>query len=200
MRGSRSDGWRWGRRQGKPRASALSESQGLDRRRPASIFPEIVAPPPSFPKPHSIRNVECAFPGKPCMPVSPRLSAVRPKVAIRPFQPIETAFQAIATLAACPMHVNKVSYVRTIGRVAKELGEDVDWLYNVALEMEPEGGAVWVEGLGDDSRHSIQRVRRRKSRRAHQNPQGIDADQRALKSTTSDAPLRPTPDTYSASG
>ena len=30
-----------------------------------------------------------------------------------------------------------------------------------------------------------------KSRRAHQNPQGIDADQRALKSTTSDAPLRP---------
>jgi hypothetical protein len=29
---------------------------------------------------------------------------------------------------------------------------------------------------------------------------GIDADQRALKSTTSDAPLRPTPDPYSASG
>ena len=28
----------------------------------------------------------------------------------------------------------------------------------------------------------------------------FDADQRALKSTTSDAPLRPTPDAYSASG
>jgi len=46
----------------------------------------------------------------------------------------------------------------------------------------------------------VHRLRRRESRRAHQNPQGIDADQRALKSTTSDAPLRPTPDAYSASG
>jgi hypothetical protein len=40
----------------------------------------------------------------------------------------------------------------------------------------------------------VYRLRRRESRRAHQNPQGIDADQRALKSTTNDAPLRPTPD------
>jgi hypothetical protein len=44
----------------------------------------------------------------------------------------------------------------------------------------------------------VHRLRRRDSRRTHQNPQGIDADQRALKSTTSDAPLRPTPDAYSA--
>ena len=49
------------------------------------------------------------------------------------------------------MHVNKVSHVRTIDRVAKELGEDVDWLYHVALEMEPEDGAIGVRGLGDDS-------------------------------------------------
>jgi hypothetical protein len=49
------------------------------------------------------------------------------------------------------MHVNKVSHVRTIDRVAKELGEDVDWLYDVALEMEPEDGVIWVQGLGDDS-------------------------------------------------
>jgi hypothetical protein len=34
------------------------------------------------------------------------------------------------------MHVNKVSHVRTIDRIAKEIGEDVDWLYDVALEME----------------------------------------------------------------
>jgi hypothetical protein len=34
------------------------------------------------------------------------------------------------------MHVNKVSHVKTIGRVAKELGEDVDILFDVALEME----------------------------------------------------------------
>jgi len=45
----------------------------------------------------------------------------------------------------------------------------------------------------------VDRLRRRESRRAHQNPRGIDADQKALKSTTSDAPLRPTPDSYSAS-
>jgi hypothetical protein len=49
------------------------------------------------------------------------------------------------------MHVNKVSHVRTIGRVAKELGEDVDWLFDVALEMEPEDGVIWVQGLDDES-------------------------------------------------
>jgi len=31
------------------------------------------------------------------------------------------------------MHVNKVSHVRAIESIAKELGEDADWLYNVAL-------------------------------------------------------------------
>jgi hypothetical protein len=31
---------------------------------------------------------------------------------------------------------HKVSHVKTIGRVAKELGEDVDILFDVALEME----------------------------------------------------------------
>ena len=98
------------------------------------------------------------------------------------------------------MHVNKVSHVRTIDRVAKELGEDVDWLYDVALEMEPEDGVIWVQWLGDDSVMAFADFGVESSRRAHQNPQGIDADQRALKSTTSDAPLRPTPDAYSASG
>jgi hypothetical protein len=49
------------------------------------------------------------------------------------------------------MHVNKVSHVRTIDRVAKELGEDVDWLFDVALEMEPEDGVIWVQGLDNES-------------------------------------------------
>ena len=44
------------------------------------------------------------------------------------------------------MHVNKVSHVKTIDRVAKELGEDVDFLFDVALEMEPEDGVIWVHG------------------------------------------------------
>ena len=49
------------------------------------------------------------------------------------------------------MHVNKVSHVRTIDLVAKELGEDVDFLFDVALEMEPEDGLIWVHGLDDES-------------------------------------------------
>ena len=49
------------------------------------------------------------------------------------------------------MHVNKVSHVRTISRVAKELSEDVDFLFDVALEMEPEDGVIWVQGIDDDS-------------------------------------------------
>ena len=48
------------------------------------------------------------------------------------------------------MHVNKVSHVKTIDRVAKELGEDVDFLFDVALEMEPEDGVVWVQRLDDE--------------------------------------------------
>ena len=49
------------------------------------------------------------------------------------------------------MHVNKVYRVTTIDRVAKDLGEDVDFLFDVAVEMEPEDGLIWVHGLGDDS-------------------------------------------------
>ena len=48
------------------------------------------------------------------------------------------------------MHVNKVSRVRTIDLVAKELGEDVGFLYDVAVEMEPEDGVIWVQGLDDE--------------------------------------------------
>ena len=42
------------------------------------------------------------------------------------------------------MHVNKVSRVRTIDRVAKDLGEEVNFLFDVAIEMEPEDGLIWV--------------------------------------------------------
>jgi hypothetical protein len=40
------------------------------------------------------------------------------------------------------MHTNKVSHVRTIDRVAKDLGEDVDFLFDVAMEMETEDGVI----------------------------------------------------------
>ena len=41
------------------------------------------------------------------------------------------------------MHVNKISHIKTIDLVAKELGEDIDALHDVALEMEPEDGLIW---------------------------------------------------------
>ena len=49
------------------------------------------------------------------------------------------------------MHVNKVSQVRTIDMVAKDIGETVDFILDVALEMEPEDGVIWVHGLDDES-------------------------------------------------
>ena len=48
------------------------------------------------------------------------------------------------------MHVNKVHHVTTINRVAEDLGEDEDWLRDVANEMEIEDGVIWVYGIGDD--------------------------------------------------
>ena len=48
------------------------------------------------------------------------------------------------------MHVNKVHRVTTITRVAKDLGEDEDWLLDVATEMDPEDGLIWVYGTGED--------------------------------------------------
>ena len=48
------------------------------------------------------------------------------------------------------MHVNKVHHITTINRVAAELGEDEDWLSDVASEMEIEDGVIWVYGIGED--------------------------------------------------
>jgi hypothetical protein len=48
------------------------------------------------------------------------------------------------------MHVNKVHSVKTIDRVARELGESIDWLHDVAGEMDTEDGVIWVYGDTDD--------------------------------------------------
>ena len=48
------------------------------------------------------------------------------------------------------MHVNKVHHVTTITRVAENLGEDEDWLRDVANEMDVEDGVIWVYGVGED--------------------------------------------------
>jgi hypothetical protein len=48
------------------------------------------------------------------------------------------------------MHVNKVHHVKTISRVARELGESEAWLFDVANEMDVEDGVIWVYGDADD--------------------------------------------------
>ncbi len=48
------------------------------------------------------------------------------------------------------MHTNKVHHVTTISRVAEDLGENEDWLFDVAMEMEPEDGVIRVYGVGED--------------------------------------------------
>ena len=48
-------------------------------------------------------------------------------------------------------HVNKVSHVFTLGHVAGMLGEDEEWLFEVAEEMDTEDGQLWVVGVGEDS-------------------------------------------------
>ena len=48
------------------------------------------------------------------------------------------------------MHANKVNHVKTITRIAEDLGEDEGWLRDVASEMEIEDGVIWVDGIGED--------------------------------------------------
>lgn len=49
------------------------------------------------------------------------------------------------------MPLNKVHSVKTIDRVAAELGETVDRIFDLAVDMETEDGVIWVYGLNDDS-------------------------------------------------
>lgn len=49
------------------------------------------------------------------------------------------------------MQLNKVYSVKTIDRVAVELGETVDRIFDLAIGMETEDGIIWVYGPGDDS-------------------------------------------------
>ncbi|MFZ2144388.1 MAG: hypothetical protein WAV78_46970 [Xanthobacteraceae bacterium] len=48
------------------------------------------------------------------------------------------------------MHVNKVHHVTTINRVAKGLGENEDWISEVANQMDVEDGVIWVYGVSED--------------------------------------------------
>ena len=41
------------------------------------------------------------------------------------------------------LQLNKISSIRTLALVAKDLGEDEEWLFDIA-DMEPEDGLIWV--------------------------------------------------------
>ena len=69
------------------------------------------------------------------------------------------------------MHVNKVHPRHHHRRVAEMLGEDEDWLRDVANEMEIEDGVIWVYGVGEDGVHGVHRLRHRKPDRAHRDVQ-----------------------------
>lgn len=57
---------------------------------------------------------------------------------------------ALAAAAAYPLSsVNKAHHVTTIARVAAQIGEDEDRLWDVATEMNQEDGLMWVYGPGD---------------------------------------------------
>jgi hypothetical protein len=45
--------------------------------------------------------------------------------------------------------VAAISYILTINRVAEMLGEDEDWLQDIADEMDPEDGCLTVIGIGE---------------------------------------------------
>jgi len=48
-----------------------------------------------------------------------------------------------------------ITHVFTIARVAEMLGEDLDWLHDISIEMEPEDGIIWVYGLGEEQTPSF---------------------------------------------
>jgi hypothetical protein len=43
-----------------------------------------------------------------------------------------------------------ISTVFTISHVAKMLGEDEDWLFDLQIDMFPEDRCLWVYGVGED--------------------------------------------------
>jgi hypothetical protein len=64
---------------------------------------------------------------------------------------VELAIAGSACIGAggLSMHVNKVDHVTTVDRVAERLGESVDFIHDVAFEMDTEDGVIWVYGVGD---------------------------------------------------
>jgi hypothetical protein len=43
-----------------------------------------------------------------------------------------------------------IAAVFTIGHVAKMLGENEEWLWELSIDMDPDDGCLWVYGVGED--------------------------------------------------
>ena len=93
------------------------------------------------------------------------------------------------------MHVNKVSHVTTIDRVAADLGESEDWLFEVASEMDTEDGVIWIHGLGEDAVMAFTDFGIESSDRTDQNAQRRSDAPGTLETPDCRRP-RPTPDGY----
>ena len=83
-------------------------------------------------------------------------------------------------------HVNKVSHVTTINHVAEMLGEDEDWLFDVAEEMDTEDGQLWVVGVGEDGVMAFTDFGDREPHRSDHNPQRRSDASEALNSAEHD--------------
>ncbi len=57
---------------------------------------------------------------------------------------MDLAFEIDHRNRSLTMQVNKVHSVRTLALVAKDLGEDANWLADIAIDLEPEDGLIWV--------------------------------------------------------
>ena len=57
---------------------------------------------------------------------------------------------ALGTAKSGSLIVAAIASVFTIGYVANLLGEDEDWLFDLASDMFPEDGCLWVYGVSED--------------------------------------------------
>jgi hypothetical protein len=57
---------------------------------------------------------------------------------------------AIGTTQSGGLILAAIASVFTIGYVAKMLGVDEDWLFELSIDMFPEDGCLWVYGVGED--------------------------------------------------
>ena len=57
---------------------------------------------------------------------------------------------ALGTTQSGGVIMAAIAAVFTIGHVARMLGEDEDWLFDLSIDMFPEDGCLWVYGVGED--------------------------------------------------